>query len=247
MLLNYFFEEVKYRCVFILISFLSCFCVAYYYSIEFLVILTNPLLAKALNGSSYNTFIFTNVSDVFMTNLDIALLFGTLSAFFMSLINLYLFLIPGLYGFEKRKLKAFLNAFCFFFVIINCLCFHIFIPTIWAFFLGFEVSAQTSSFELNFEGRINEYISLLTHLLLVFNILLQIPLVLYFSLIVFEKPLKFFKKIRKILYFGILVLAGCFSPPDIYSMLFLFSFLFFIIEFLFFYCYIRHFYKICPN
>lgn len=220
MLFNYYLKEVKYRFLYCISAFLFNFIILLYFSKELLFILVKPLLLINKNGEFYY-FIFTNMSDVLLLYVKIALLLSAILIIPKILIQTIIFLLQGLYNHEKKFIFLCLGFFISCFYSITVLLYFYGIPIIWAFFVNFELTSIDSLFGMYYEAKINDYIDFMFFIFFVFCSFLQIPLlmifIIYFNLI----PITFFIHYRKYFIIIFFILGGFFSPPDIFSQVFI--------------------------
>ena len=90
-------------------------------------------------------------------------------------------------------------------------------PTICYFFLGFELTNTFLSFEILFEGKIDEYFTLVLGSLYSLAIIFQFPILLLFLVVFGLLDIRFLVAYRKIIYFGFLVVSALLTPPDVFS------------------------------
>jgi Sec-independent protein secretion pathway component TatC len=144
--------ELKYNFVIILITFFYIFIISYYFSDQLIYLLVNNLLNK--NMLKY--FIFTNITEIFITNIYISFFISLFITIQIIILLIWLFLIKGLYKLENYFFLKFYILFCLFtFLTIN-LIFNIIIPNIWIFFLNLNFS-NLYILTIYFEPKINNY------------------------------------------------------------------------------------------
>ncbi len=204
---------------------------------------------EALSG-----FIFTELLEGFWSSL----LLSGYGAFILTLpiiyYHAYKFLLPGLTYIEARFLKTFIILSLAFLILAHLLTYFIIIPYAASFFLSFQSNYPQSGF-LSFTGRIYPALSFILNCFTLITFLFQLPLLLFFCFIYFNLNSNFtyeslttssfttsksegpqlqsnknYTFLRKILFFSLVLLTAIFSPPDIYSQLFLFIPLFLILE-----------------
>jgi len=218
-ILNYLYELKKYFLYNILLIFLI-FILNFFYFDELLYILLKPLLVNI------NYLIFTNLTDIFF--IYIKIYFISIFYFYVPLFIFQLnqFLKNGLYLYEQELIKYMSFSFLFFFIFNNIIIYFFLIPSIWNFFLNFEILSNMDLFNLYFEGKINDYFLLILKLIININLCLNIPFILiflnYFNII----SINLLIKQRKFNFFILLVILTIFSPPDIFSFFFFLIFLY---------------------
>ena len=235
-IINYLYELKKYFIYNVLLIFLI-FTLNFFYFNELLYILLKPLLM------SINYLIFTNLTDIFFIYIKIYLI--SIFYFYVPLFIFQLnkFLRNGLYSYEQELIKYMSFSFLFFFILNNILIYFFLIPSIWNFFLNFEILSNIELFNLYFEGKINDYFLLIFKLLININLCLNIPFFLiflnYFNII----SINLLIKQRKFNFFLLLCILTIFSPPDIISFFFLLIFMYIFYEFTIFILYLLNHYK----
>jgi Sec-independent protein secretion pathway component TatC len=204
--------------------------------------------ADPLGGSG---FIFTELLEGFWSTLLLAG-YGALGLSLPVIYyHIYKFVLPGLKYMEARFLKVFLLLSLSFFIFIHLLTYYLIIPYAASFFLSFQSNYPQSGF-LHFTGRIYPALTFILNFFTIFSLLFQLPLVCFYLFAinamrdnqttnsVLADPLKLPLRgssewgsqtfLRKLLFFSLVLLTAIFSPPDLYSQLFLFVPLFFILE-----------------
>lgn len=208
-------KELKLRFYYIIFSIFSTFITCYIYIDQIMYVLTHYLL---YNMSSHR-FIFTKLTEVFYTYIQFSLISSLLICFPFILINLWLFIVPGLYRHEKFYFEGFLFLIFFLFISSFLISYNYILPNILKFFLYFE--NNNKFIPIHFEARIQEYLIpiyvLLFNLMLCFQFPTLIILLLYFHIIDY----KLLIKKRKYFYLFFLFLSALIAPPDIYSQILL--------------------------
>lgn len=236
----FFLKELQQRLIYIIFCFGLNSLVCFFYSEQIFYILIKPFLKviKDLDNFSENRgyFIFTNLTDGFLVNLKIVFLFSFLISLPFIFFQIWFFLVPGLFNYEKAFLKKVFKTSFFLYLFSIFLSFFVIIPRIWNFFLRFEVSVEL--FGSYFEGRLTEYFDLICDFYLYIFTIFQIPLffivLLWFDVI----SINFFTKNRKIIYLFFLIIGALVTPPDVISQLLLFLVFFVLFElFIFLYAF----------
>ena len=169
-------------------------------------------------------FIYNNIGEPFYTNIQIIFFLSNQMCIVIILYHIITFLTPGLYRKEYNNVKYFIKLIVFFFILNIKLCYNIFIPWSWKFFLEFHNNQKINFY---FEAKFNEYLETII-ILYKFIIVFTFISVLFLLFLAIKKNIiNFIKIYRKIIYIFIILIASIISPPDIYNQLFL-SFFFFI-------------------
>ena len=99
MLFIHYLNELKYRILYCFFSFFINFLVLFFYLKELLFIVVTPLVNINRNDS-FSYFIFTDMLDIFFTYIKIILVLGFVTIFPLVLIQLWFFLVEGLYSYR---------------------------------------------------------------------------------------------------------------------------------------------------
>lgn len=220
MLFTYYLQEVKYRVLYCIGSFLFNFIILLFFSKELLFILVKPLL-NINKDEQFYYFIFTNMSDVLLIYMKIAVILAFILVFPKILVQFLVFLLQGLYNYEKNFLFTLLFLFLGLAYLILFLLYFYTIPIIWAFFLNFELTSVNSLFGVYYEAKINDYISFMFYIFFIFSCFLQFPVFMIFFIYFNFLGTGFFIVYRKYFIIIFFILGGLFSPPDIFSQLFI--------------------------
>nr|YP_010507952.1 SecY [Phytophthora humicola]AEP41182.1 SecY [Phytophthora humicola]AEP41183.1 SecY [Phytophthora humicola]UXG56287.1 SecY [Phytophthora humicola] len=204
--------ELKYNFFIILITFFYLFIISYYFSDQLIYLLVNNLLNK--NMLKY--FIFTNITEIFITNIFISIFISTFISIQLSILLLWFFLSKGLYKFENLIFIKFYFFFIFFnFFIINFIFTNI-IPHIWNFLLNLNFS-NLYILTIYFEPKINNYFDFIfssfSYIFIIF---------IYFFFLIFLIfndifQIKIIINLRKFFYLKIILLSAIITPPDIFN------------------------------
>lgn len=219
MLFIYYLKEFQYRSLYCIISFLFNFFIWLFFSKELLFIIVKPLLNISKN-KLFSYFIFTNMSDVLLIYIKISVILAFICTIPKILAQLWFFLIQGLYNYEKNFLFSIFILSFFFFITVTFILYSYIIPFIWLFFISFELTSSNSLFGIYYEAKINDYVDFMFYIFLIFCCFLQFPIVMIFLIYFNFLDLKFFIKYRKYFIIIFFILGGLFSPPDIFSQLF---------------------------
>nr|AEP41323.1 SecY [Phytophthora lacustris] len=201
--------ELKYNFFIILITFFYLLIISYYFSDQLIYLFVNNLLNKDM----LKYFIFTNITEIFITNIFISLFISTFISIQLSILLFWFFISKGLYKFENFIFIKFYSLFIFFNLFIINLIFTNIIPHIWNFLLNLNFS-NLYILTIYFEPKINTYFNFIFSsfsyifiifiyffflFFLIFNNILKIKIVIY---------------LRKFFYLKIIILSSLITPPD---------------------------------
>lgn len=207
--------ELRNRLLWVALVFALATTFCYFYAGDIYGYLTEPL-AK-IQSSTPRRLIYTGLTEAFTTYMKVALFAGGLLTVPFILLQIWLFIAPGLYATERRAVGPFFLAAPVLFIFGGCLAFYGVIPIAWHFFLSFETPQPSNGLPIILEAKIGEYLSLTMALIFAFGLAFQLPILLGFmgrlGLIKAEQLAKF----RKWALVVILVVAAILTPPDVLS------------------------------
>lgn len=207
--------ELKRRVIWSVVVFFIAACVCYAFSTEIYAFLTQPLQQGAAGGS--RRLIYTGLTEAFSTYIKVAMFGGIVLTVPFIMVQIWLFMSPGLFPNERKAVLPFFIAAPFLFVMGACVSFFAFIPAAWKFFLSFETPAPANGLPIILEARVADYLSLTTTFILAFGLAFQLPIVLGLLGrldIIQAKALARFRKWALVI---ILSIAAILTPPDVIS------------------------------
>lgn len=206
--------ELKVRFLYALVCIIATFCTSYFYSEQLCMLLASPLIKLGTNTNI--SFIYTNLTEAFFSYLKIALFVSVLFTFPFILIQIWMFIIPGLHNNEKKKASFTLISFFILVTIGGLVAYTFIIPIAWKFFLSFEI--QNEDFlSISLQPKMDQYLSLIINILVTLAISFHLPIYMYFLLrlnIISHKWVILKRNISLVMMF---ILAAMISPPDILS------------------------------
>nr|AEP41160.1 SecY [Phytophthora europaea] len=206
--------ELKYNFFILLITFFYLFLISYYFSDQLIYLLVNILLHK--NMLKY--FIFTNITEIFITNILIAFFISIFMTIQLSILLIWFFLLRGLYKFENLIFLKFYFIFLIFnFFIINFIFTNI-IPHIWNFLLNLNFS-NFYLLTIYFEPKINNYFNFIFSSFIYIFIIFIYFFLLFFLILNNIFQIKIIITLRKFFYLKIILLSALITPPDIINFL----------------------------
>jgi sec-independent protein translocase protein TatC len=207
--------ELKRRVIWSLVVFFIAAAVCYGFSTQIYAFLTHPL-EQGPNATTHR-LIYTGLTEAFTTYIKVSMFGGIFLTVPFIMVQIWLFMSPGLYSNERRAILPFFIFAPFLFVAGACFSFFVFIPLAWKFFLSFESPATAGGLPIILEARVAEYLSLTTTFILSFGLAFQLPIVLGLMgklNLIQAKALARFRKWALVL---ILCVAALLAPPDVLS------------------------------
>ncbi len=157
-------------------------------------------------------FIYTGPLEVFFANLKLAGFGAIVITFPVLAFQLYRFVAPGLYRKERMAFLPFLIAAPILFLMGGALVYFVMLP----FVLWFSLSQQIMSAAIHVtpQLKVEDYLTLVTHLVIAFGLCFQLPVVLSLAGIAGLVNAKVLAKGRRYAIVAIAVVAAVVTPPD---------------------------------
>lgn len=146
--------------------------------------------------------------EMFVTYLKLAALAAVFASAPWMLLQLWLFVAPGLYGHERRWLGPFIVLGTAFFVGGGAFAFYLVLP------LGFEQLVQMVPEEIQANFRVSEYVGLVIRLLLAFGIVFELPLIMWILAAAGIGSPAMYGRIRKYWLVLAFIIGALLTPPD---------------------------------
>lgn len=163
--------------------------------------------------------IYTAPMETVFAQLDVALFGGVILAFPFVAWQLYRFVAPGLYSHEKKAFLPFLIMAPLLFVAGAAMAYYVAMPMVMQFSLRQEINNSVGGVGVSYQGKISEYIHLVTTLVIGFGVCFQIPVV---QLILGRADIvtsEFWFKSGRYAILAIVTIAAFITPPDVVSQL----------------------------
>lgn len=161
----------------------------------------------------------TGPLETFTTRIKVALFGGIMVAFPMISFQLYRFVAPGLYSHEKKAFTPFLLLAPILFTLGAAMAYFIVMPMVMQFSLRQDLAAGLGKVSVVYQGRLTEYVGMITTLILGFGGCFQLPVV---QLLLGRAGIvdsETWLKNGRYAIFGIFVVAAVVTPPDVISQL----------------------------
>lgn len=206
--------ELRRRLLYAVVAFFALFVVCFYFSQDIYGFLAQPL-ADAMADNPDARLIYTDLPEVLFTQLKVAFFAALMVSFPIVAVQIWLFVAPGLYRSERRAFLPFLIATPILFTMGAALAYYVVFPIAWSFFLGFETTALgNSQLPVEFEGKVNQYLSIVMKIIFAFGFSFLVPVGLTLAGragLISSGWLKDKRKYAIVLTFAV---AAILTPPD---------------------------------
>jgi sec-independent protein translocase protein TatC len=196
-------DELRKRIIFSAVFFLVGALVAYRYSDT--IIRDMTLLGNNID------FVFISPAELLIANVKIAMIGGLILAAPLLIVQIWLFVSPGLNKKERMYISTAIGMGGIFFILGAMFSYYMVIPTMLVFFMGFQMDiiAPMISF--------SSYLSFILSTIIAFGVIFELPILMILLTRFGIVKVSFIKKNRKYIVLAIFVLAAIITPPDIIS------------------------------
>lgn len=205
--------ELRRRLIWSLLAVLVLFFLCFHFADAIFNFLTLPLL-NLWQAESGRRMIYTALHEKFFANIKLGFWAAACLALPFILMQIWLFIAPGLYRAEKRFALPLMLATPLMFLAGAGFVYYLVMPVAWSFFLGFEQTGDTARLAIEAELKVADYLSLVMRLILAFGLAFQLPILLLLLLksgLVRLKTLRDGRRWAIVLAF---VAAAILTPPD---------------------------------
>lgn len=201
--------RLLYSVVALFVTFIGCF----FFAQDIFNFLAAPL-AEILLKETGRRFIYTDLTEVFFTQVKVAFFGALCISFPIFATQIWRFVAPGLYKHERSAFLPFLLATPVLFASGAAILYYVMLPMAWRFFLGFQAAGGPDSLPIELEARVGDYISLVMKLIFAFGLCFQLPVLLTLLVRAGIATADGLAKKRKYAIVGIVIVAAVVTPPD---------------------------------
>jgi sec-independent protein translocase protein TatC len=205
--------ELRKRLIWAMGSFGVCFVACFAFSTQIFDFLIRPLHVAT------NHLIYTALTEVFFTQVKIAMFGGACIAFPVIAWQLWMFIAPGLYRHEKRAFLPFLLWTPVMFILGAGFVYFVMLPFAIKFFGGYQVPATKGAMGIELQAKVSDYLDFVMTLMFAFGLTFQLPVLLSILGKVGIVTVRALKDMRRYAYVGLFAVAAVFTPPDAISMM----------------------------
>lgn len=230
-----YFLEIYNRLLILILTWSLNFLVLFYYKEQIVYILGQH------QEAAFPYFISTSLTEIFFVYLKLSSFLAFYFAYPLIVIQLAIFIIPGLYRYEYLIVRNFFFLSIMLYICTTIFTYKVFLPYCWKFFSSFQLKAEDSLVSLHLEARIADYLSFFFETYFMLNAILHIFLIFLFLL--YKITLNYILKYRKLFYLLFFIFATLMTPPDVISQLIVGTFFFFFFEVFLFSLFLSYEYK----
>ncbi len=208
------FVELRSRLLNSIIFVFVAFIISYIFAEHIYNFLVDPYAKAVKDDPISRRLIFTALHETFITYIKVAFFSAIFFGSPVLLIQIYKFIAPGLYKYEKKAILPYLISTPILFLFGALIVYYLVMPLAIKFFLSFETLGSNSSLPIQLEAKVNEYLSLIMRLIFAFGISFQLPILLNLLARIGVVNSEYLKKRRRYVIVIIFALAAILTPPD---------------------------------
>ena len=220
------FQELKYRLIYLILSFIFTVLICFIYRVELFFLISNFFL-KYEDG-----FIYTSLLDPLFIYIKVSILSSLFWVFPIFIYFLGFFFFRAFYNYQL----VYIIFYLFFTYFISFLFFvfvsKLFLPILFEFLINFQLSAVNDIFQLKLQATITQYYKFYFRYIYIYLLLILIPniflVLVILGLVSRNTFLKF--TFRKYLYLIVFILFLIVAPPDFVLQLFILPFIVLFLE-----------------
>jgi sec-independent protein translocase protein TatC len=211
--------ELRQRLIWSALAFFVAFIVCYVFHKQIFTILVAPM--NTLPNPEGRRMIFTAPTEAFFTYVKVAAWGAVCLSFPIVAGQIWKFVAPGLYQNEKSAFLPFLVATPFMFALGAAFLYFLILPYGLQFFASFEIprEAGAGAVPIQFEAKMNEYLSFVMALILAFGISFELPVLLVLLVKVGILTTEQLATKRRYAAVAMVTFAAIVTPPDVFSQL----------------------------
>lgn len=213
--------ELRTRLLIALGALLLAFAGSFFFARDIFMFLVEPFVTAVRvvhpdQAGQALELVNTHAFGFFFVQLQVALFAGIIISFPVIAYQAYAFVAPGLYKRERMAAAPFMIAAPIMFLLGGAFVFYVAMPFALEFALKQEVTE--GQVHIRYLPKVDEYLGLVTTLVLAFGLCFQMPVVLSLLARVGMITAPALRKGRRYAIVGIAGVAACVTPPDVISM-----------------------------
>ena len=154
-------------------------------------------------------FVFIAPAELLMSYVKIAVIGGFVVSGPFLILQIWLFVSPGLKNSEKKTIAVSLFVGGIFFIVGVVFAYLIILPIMLQFFMGFKIEQIEEMISFS------NYLTFVINTLLSFGIIFELPIIMIIMTKFHILKVDFMKKNRKYIILIIFIVAAILTPPDV--------------------------------
>lgn len=208
------FHELRRRIWYSAICLIATFAVSYYFIDRVVQFIIQPVLAQQPDIN----IIYTTLPETFILYIKLSFACGFCLSTPFIMLQIYLFLLPGLHKREHYFISLLFIAFITMFTIGGAVAYYGILPSAIKFFLSYQEGAHLT---IKLYIKISEYVSMILCMILGGGLTFQLPVILTALCRIGILDYQKLRKFRRFAIVIIFIIAAIVTPPDIGSQIIL--------------------------
>jgi len=210
-------EELRWRLIKSIAAVIISAIVVYFFSDQVLSLLIKPYndAIAYLQKADAQKLIFLTPTGGFMIRIKLSVFMGIIISLPIIFYQLWQFIVPGLLSKERKYVPVVVLFSTLCFLLGAAFCYLLVLRYGLRFLLDFETADLVATIS------INEYLSFVTMLILVFGLVFELPILSFFLTKLGLVTPAFLRHYRRHGIVTMVVLAAIITPPDVFTQLLL--------------------------
>ncbi len=194
-------SELRKRIIYSSIVLITSILICYNFS--------EVIVKNIINIADYINFVFIAPAELLMSYIKISVIAGIVVAAPFLILQIWMFVSPGLVKGERGTIAVSLFIGGLFFIVGVVFAYLVILPIMLQFFMGFQIA------EIQEMISFSSYLSFVISTLLSFGIIFELPIMMVILTKFHILKVSFIKKNRKYTILIIFIVAAILTPPDV--------------------------------